>query len=116
MAHIIRPAITDPSNYRGLDWIFEYTNQDGALTTWNCGQAAAATFLTHHGAMDPVQAAKTEMKTRPVNNTTRYFCCFRKAFPPSNPMVAARPSNQEKTEDRINPSKAPKFNNLPPAL
>src|SRR5260370_35163660 len=57
MARIIRPAITDPSNYRGLDWIFEYTNQDGALTTWNCGQAAAATFLTHHGAMDPVQAA-----------------------------------------------------------
>src|SRR5262249_49906869 len=58
MARIIRPAITDPSNYRGLDWIFEYTNQDGALTSWNCGQAAAATFLTHHGAMDPVQAAR----------------------------------------------------------
>src|SRR5260370_33416424 len=57
MARIIRPALNDPSNYRGLEWIFEYTNQDGALTTWNCGHAAAATFLTHHGAMDPVQAA-----------------------------------------------------------
>ena len=57
MAQIIRPNISDPSAYHGLDWIFEYTNYDGALTTWNCGQAAAATFLTHHGAMDPVQAA-----------------------------------------------------------
>src|ERR1035438_7190389 len=57
MARIIRPSITEPSQYRGLEWIFEYTNQDGALSTWNCGQAAAATFLTHHGAMDPVQAA-----------------------------------------------------------
>ena len=57
MACIVRPTVTDTSQYRGLDWIFEYTNDDGALTTWNCGQAAAATFLTHHGAMDPVQAA-----------------------------------------------------------
>ena len=31
MARIIRPAISDPTRYRGLDWIFEYTNQDGAL-------------------------------------------------------------------------------------
>ena len=57
MACIIRPNIADPSQYRGLEWIFEYTNADGALSTWNCGQAAAATFLTHHGAMDSVQAA-----------------------------------------------------------
>jgi hypothetical protein len=56
MAHILRPPITDAAQYRGLEWIFEYTNHDGALATWNCGQAAAATFLTHHGAMDPVQA------------------------------------------------------------
>ena len=57
MARIIRPTNVDRSQYRGLDWIFEYANHDGALATWNCGQAAAATFLTHHGAMDPVQAA-----------------------------------------------------------
>jgi Peptidase_C39 like family len=57
MARIIHPTIADPSQYRGLEWIFEYTNQDGALATWNCGQAAAATFLTHHGAMDPLGAA-----------------------------------------------------------
>lgn len=54
MASIIRPAIVDRDAYRGLDWIFEYTNHDGRLTTWNCGQAAIATFLTHHGALDPV--------------------------------------------------------------
>jgi hypothetical protein len=57
MARIIRATSADPSQYRGLEWIFEYTNQDGALSKWNCGQAAAATFLTHHGAMDPLRAA-----------------------------------------------------------
>ncbi|MBI1831247.1 MAG: hypothetical protein HYR84_07355 [Planctomycetes bacterium] len=56
MARILRPSGFDPSRYRGLHGIFEYTNHDGALSPWNCGQAAAATFLTHHGAMDPVQA------------------------------------------------------------
>jgi hypothetical protein len=58
MARYLRPLLDDASHYRGLEWIFEYTNEDGALSTWNCGQAAAATFLTHHGKMDPVQAAK----------------------------------------------------------
>jgi hypothetical protein len=58
MAQIIRPALADPSLYRGLDWIFEYTNYDGQLQTFNCGQAAIATFLTHHGRMDPVQAPR----------------------------------------------------------
>ena len=58
MARYLRPQLDDASLYRGLDWIFEYTNEDGALSTWNCGQAAAATFLTHQGKMDPVQAAQ----------------------------------------------------------
>ncbi len=57
MARIIQPAAIDRSLYRGLEWIFEYTNQDGALATWNCGQAAAATFLAHHGRMDALNAA-----------------------------------------------------------
>src|SRR5262245_39829466 len=57
MAHIIRPVNVDRSRYHGLEWIFEYVNDDGALATWNCGQAAAATFLTHHGVLDPVRAA-----------------------------------------------------------
>jgi hypothetical protein len=56
MARIVRPEIIDPAQYRGLNWIFEYTNQDGALTAWNCGQAACATFLTHHRLMDPGRA------------------------------------------------------------
>lgn len=58
MASILRPLIGNPTRYRGLDWIFEYTNEDGRIPTYNCGQAAAATFLTHHGRMDPVQAAR----------------------------------------------------------
>ena len=57
MARIIQPTALDRSQYRGLDWIFEYTNQDGALSRWNCGQAAAATFLTHHGIMEPLTAS-----------------------------------------------------------
>jgi hypothetical protein len=36
-------------NLLGLSAIFEFTNQDGCLVRTNCGQAAAATFLTHHG-------------------------------------------------------------------
>jgi hypothetical protein len=57
MASIIRPDTADPSHYRGLGWILEYTNEDGGLRRWNCGQAAAATFLTYHRAVDPVPAA-----------------------------------------------------------
>lgn len=34
---------------QGLQSIFEYINQDGALCETNCGLAAAATFLTHLG-------------------------------------------------------------------
>jgi hypothetical protein len=56
MAHIIQPLTSSPSGYRGLGWIFEYTNFDGALSRYNCGQAAAASFLTHHGFMDPLRA------------------------------------------------------------
>jgi hypothetical protein len=58
MAQILRPQIADAAKYHGLPWIFEYTNYDGELQTWNCGQAAAATFLTHHGLLDPMNASK----------------------------------------------------------
>lgn len=37
------------ATYAGLARVFEYVNQDGRLTRWNCGQAAATTLLTHHG-------------------------------------------------------------------
>jgi hypothetical protein len=47
-AHLLVEA-TDKSRYAGLESIFEYTNWDGKLCRANCGQAAAATFLTHAG-------------------------------------------------------------------
>ena len=37
--------------YHGLPAIFAYTNADGELRRTNCGQAAVATFLTHHGVL-----------------------------------------------------------------
>jgi hypothetical protein len=42
--------------YCGLASIFEYTNGDGELCGRNCGQAAAATLLTHHGLLEPIPA------------------------------------------------------------
>src|SRR5262245_15565800 len=45
------------ADFVGVDAIFEYTNDDGALCRTNCGQAAAATFLTHHGRL-PADAAR----------------------------------------------------------
>jgi hypothetical protein len=45
----VYPDGADPASYRGLPVINEYTNADGDLRRFNCGQAAACTFLTHHG-------------------------------------------------------------------
>jgi hypothetical protein len=47
----------DPGNhdYRGLAEIFEFVNDDGELFYRNCGQAAAATLLTHEGVLEPTQ-------------------------------------------------------------
>jgi hypothetical protein len=44
----IYPDGADPASYRGLDSIFEFINGDGRFRKFNCGQAAACTFLTHH--------------------------------------------------------------------
>jgi hypothetical protein len=46
----VYPDGADPASYRGLSVIYEYTNADGDLRRFNCGQAAACTFLTHHGS------------------------------------------------------------------
>lgn len=46
----VYPDGADPATYRGLSVIYEYTNADGDLRRFNCGQAAACTFLTHCGA------------------------------------------------------------------
>lgn len=53
MACLITPDPAD-ADYQGLDAIFEYTNDDGELCRRNCGQAAAATLLTSHGAWQPM--------------------------------------------------------------
>jgi hypothetical protein len=51
VANIISAAVHGVSNFVGLKSIFEYTNGDGSLCRTNCGQAAAATFLTHYGRL-----------------------------------------------------------------
>ena len=45
------PDGADPASYRGLPVLYEYRNTDGELCRFNCGQAAACTFLVHHGAL-----------------------------------------------------------------
>jgi hypothetical protein len=47
MAQVITAGGRDPAGFNGLASIFEYTNDDGELVQTHCGQAAAATFLTH---------------------------------------------------------------------
>jgi hypothetical protein len=49
MAAIVSPDVITSIGYFGLAAIFEYTNWDGKLCRTNCGQAAAATYLTHLG-------------------------------------------------------------------
>ncbi len=48
-------ALAKTAQFAGLERIFEFVNSDGRLTKWNCGQAAAATLLTHHGALPPAE-------------------------------------------------------------
>jgi hypothetical protein len=57
VAGIVTPAEKGAADFVGLGAIFEYTNGDGALCRTNCGQAAAATFLTYHGRL-PADAAR----------------------------------------------------------
>src|SRR3954470_11764165 len=55
MAGLILPE-QPADSYQGLPSVFEYVNQDGQLCARNCGQAAAATLLTHHGRLKPEAA------------------------------------------------------------
>lgn len=41
------------TDYRGLGSIFEFINGDGRWHQFNCGQAAACTYLTHLGKLTP---------------------------------------------------------------
>ena len=57
MAGVVTPAEQNAADFVGLGAIFEYTNGDGDLSRTNCGQAAAATFLTHYGRL-PADVAR----------------------------------------------------------
>lgn len=48
MASQVTPDGSDPATYRGLPSIFEYINWDGDQRRFNCGQAAACTFLARY--------------------------------------------------------------------
>lgn len=55
MAQLIEFAGGAAAEYRGVASIFQYTNWDGELCRFNCGQAAAATYLTFQGVFPPDQ-------------------------------------------------------------
>jgi hypothetical protein len=55
MACFVNPGDRDACDYHGVGKIFEYTNYDGRRMRTNCGQAAAATFLTFHGKIPPIE-------------------------------------------------------------
>ncbi len=56
MAARVEPDNVNLVGYYGLPSIFEFTNWDGKLCRTNCGQAAAATYLTHLGRFTPDMA------------------------------------------------------------
>ncbi len=53
MAAWIRAAESLSRQYQGLPGLFEFVNADGRWRQFNCGQAAACTFLTHYGLLKP---------------------------------------------------------------
>jgi hypothetical protein len=71
------PEVTHAA-FRGKSPIFEFTNADGQARwqEYNCGQAAAATFLTLHGVVAPPAAdqlmAQLE-RDHPPDNLAGYF-------------------------------------------
>jgi hypothetical protein len=55
MAQFIVPDAIPAGCYRGIRRIFQFTNSDGSFVPYNCGQAAAATFLTFHGLLPSLE-------------------------------------------------------------
>jgi hypothetical protein len=64
-------ALAKAAGYAGLGHIYEFVNADGRLTKWNCGQAAATTLLTHHGALRVCE-----------DNPSSILCDIENVFPP----------------------------------
>jgi hypothetical protein len=78
MAQLISPGDTCPPGYAGLPSIFEFTNWDGYWVPYNCGQAAACTFLAYLGILAPAAAEAGKImrlieKTHPPDNMRGYF-------------------------------------------
>lgn len=60
MAGLIQSDGASPS-YRGLPSIFEFINGDGRWNKFNCGQAAACTYLTHLGRLHATEATASDV-------------------------------------------------------
>lgn len=73
MAHFIQPAGIVEAAYQGLKDIFQFTNGDGKWVPFNCGQAAACTYLTYRGVFPSVQEKANEL-----------MCQIEQQHPPDN--------------------------------
>src|SRR5262249_24515439 len=78
MACFVQAHDAEAGEYRGIPGLFAYSNADGALARTNCGQAAAATFLTYYGRFvsDPDQARQVMGRLEhdhPPDNLLGYF-------------------------------------------
>ena len=75
MATLVSPALPRSPDYRGLDAIFEYANVDGLHQATNCGQAAAATFLTQCGVFsaNPQRAMRLIERPYPPDHLGGYL-------------------------------------------
>jgi len=73
MAGIVAPDEPVAARYYGLKSIFEFTNGDGSFVRTNCGQAAAATYLTFRGRFFPA-----------LDEPARIMAAIESADPPDN--------------------------------
>ncbi len=64
MAQFIVPDMVPAGPYRGVRRILQFTNSDGKFVPYNCGQAAAATYLTYHGLIPSLEEHAGEVMSR----------------------------------------------------
>jgi hypothetical protein len=74
MASLICPGELLPQHFCGLSEIFEFTNADGKQRKFNCGQAAACTYLASRGLLKPDGAVMRDIeKAHPPDNLGGWF-------------------------------------------
>jgi len=78
MAQLINAIAIAQSAFQGVRTIYQFTNWDGELVPFNCGQAAACTYLTYTGKLTPVEEQAGEImrrieKTHPPDNLGGYM-------------------------------------------